>query len=381
MSEELKTKIDTLQQLVQELRTKNEETQKGLYTKAEFQSFQDKITSDIQELQAKISRPPLETKEEKKDGPSLEMKAFGKLLRKGPNGLDAAEQKVLQISDATLGGYWAPGEFVNEIIKSLVLYSPIRTVAKVRSTSNDFLEIPKKTGASTAKWAAEISTRTETTGFATGLERITPHEMYNLYKITKKAAEDVVFNLEAEVQMDAAEQQGKLEGTAFVSGTGFDQPEGFLTNTEVLAGFSQGAGGSGVLGVTDIFLLYYALAARYANNAVWVMNRLSEKACMLLKDVNNYYIWMPSLIPSQPSTLLGRPILSCPDMPNIGSNAYALAIGDFQAGYTIVDRIQVEVQRLVELYAEAGQVGIMVRRRVGGQVVLVEAIKILKIQA
>ena len=381
MSEELKTKIDTLQQLVQELRTKNEETMNGLFTQAEFKSYQDKMTADIQELQAKISRPPLDTKEEKKEGPSLEMKAFGKLLRKGSQGLDAAEQKVLQIADATLGGYWAPGEFVNEVIKAVVLWSPIRSVAKVRQTSNDYLEIPKKTAASTAKWAAEIATRSETTGFATGLERITPHEMYSLYKMTKKAAEDVVFNLEAEVQMDAAEQQGKLEGTAFVTGTGFDQPEGFLTNAEVVAGKVAGAGGSGVLGITDIFALYYGLAAKYAANATWAMNRLSEKACMLLKDANNYYIWMPSLVPSQPSTLLGRPILSCPDMPNIAGGAYALGIGDFQAGYTIVDRTQVEVQRLVELYAEAGQIGIMVRRRVGGQVTLAEAIKILAIQS
>jgi HK97 family phage major capsid protein len=111
------------------------------------------------------------------------------------------------------------------------------------------------------------------------------------------------------------------------------------------------------------------------------MNRLSEKACMLLKDTNNFYLWMPSLATGQPSTLLGRPIVSCPDMPNIASSAYAVGFGDFSKAYTIVDRIQTEVQRLTELYAESGQVGVIVRRRVGGQVTLAEAIRVLQIQS
>ena len=40
-----------------------------------------------------------------------------------------------------------------------------------------------------------------------------------------------------------------------------------------------------------------------------------------------------------------------------------------------------ETQRLVEKYAEVGQVGLLFRRRVGGQVVLPEAIKILTLKA
>jgi HK97 family phage major capsid protein len=41
----------------------------------------------------------------------------------------------------------------------------------------------------------------------------------------------------------------------------------------------------------------------------------------------------------------------------------------------IVDRIAVIVRRLQEKYAETGQVAYLVRKRVGGQVVLPEAIR------
>ena len=379
MAEENK-QVEEVKGLVATLRSEFEKMEKGKVTASDFKTFQEKITADVGDIQTKMNRSPVAGQaEEKGDGIKPEIKALAKYMRKGI--LEPEEAKLLQVSDQTLGGYLAPPEYVRELLKGLVLFSPIRSIARVRSTSQESMELPKKTGASTARWGGELVTKTETTGIAFGIEKITPQETYSLYKITKKMIEDSLFNIETEVQMDASEQQGKLEGTAFVSGTGVDQPEGFLSNAAVIAAKVAGAGGSGALGVADIFSTFYSVPALYAANGSWVMNRLSEKACMLLKDTNNFYLWMPSLATGQPSTLLGRPIVSCPDMPNIGSNAYAVAFGDFSKAYTIVDRIQTEVQRLTELYAESGQVGVIVRRRVGGQVTLAEAIRVLQIQS
>ncbi len=68
-------------------------------------------------------------------------------------------------------------------------------------------------------------------------------------------------------------------------------------------------------------------------------------------------------------------------MPAVAANAKSVAYGDFKRGYWIIDRIQIEIQRLVEKYAEYGQIGFHVRKRVHGQVVNPEAIKILTIKA
>ena len=40
--------------------------------------------------------------------------------------------------------------------------------------------------------------------------------------------------------------------------------------------------------------------------------------------------------------------------------------GDFQRGYRVIDREGIGIQRLSELYAEAGLVGFKVHARVGG---------------
>jgi HK97 family phage major capsid protein len=45
----------------------------------------------------------------------------------------------------------------------------------------------------------------------------------------------------------------------------------------------------------------------------------------------------------------------------------------------IVDRIDISVLKMVEKYAEQGQVAFLIRKRVGGQVVLPEAIRKLKV--
>jgi HK97 family phage major capsid protein len=42
---------------------------------------------------------------------------------------------------------------------------------------------------------------------------------------------------------------------------------------------------------------------------------------------------------------MGFPVTEAEDMPDIASNAFAIAVGDFRAGYLVVDRMGVRVLR------------------------------------
>ena len=106
------------------------------------------------------------------------MKAFGNWLRKGE--IDEVEKKALYESDDTLGGFYAPAEYVAALIKGVTEISPIRSIARVRTTSNRGIEIPKRTGQFSASFVAETGTRSETTGYTTGLMQIDAHELYAL---------------------------------------------------------------------------------------------------------------------------------------------------------------------------------------------------------
>jgi HK97 family phage major capsid protein len=78
-----------------------------------------------------------------------------------------------------------------------------------------------------------------------------------------------------------------------------------------------------------------------------------------------------------PATLLGFPYVIATDMPVAASAAKTVTFGDFKKGYWIADRIEIQYLRDPFTQAGAGAVVIHARKRVGGQVVLPEALKTL----
>jgi len=380
---ELKKAIEENQKLITDLRQKHEEFEKGIITQAEFKQYEENLKREwnpimdkIKEIETKLNRPNIPYDEGKKDGPSEEKTIFEKWLRKGI--LSPEEQKVLKISDSETGGYLAPPEYVNEIIKTVQEFSPIRQIARGRRTSRSLVMIPKRTGVFSAKRTTETGERTETTGLKYGLEQLDLPEAYALVKVTKQDLEDTAFNLEAEINQEFATQFAVLEGQEFISGDGVGKAEGLLTNGDIT---SLNSGNASAITADAVVQLPFKIKSAYARNARWVMNRNTIASVMLLKDQNDRYLWQPSFQAGQPSRLAGYPIVEAPDMPDIAANAHPIMFGDFRSGYLVVDRVQIEIQRLVEKYAEYGQIGFIARKRFNGQVVLPEAVVKMKIAA
>ena len=314
------------------------------------------------------------------------MDLFLKCMRTGDEGLDAEEMKIvketkaLSVADDSQAGYLAPKEFVGEIIKGIIEFSPIRALARVRTTSRRAIQIPRRTGVFAAVWTAETGTRSETTGLTYGLEDVPTHEASALVDVSEQMLEDSEFNLEQELQLEFTEQFGVTEGTAFVNGTATGQPEGFMTNGDIgennsgsAADISDSSGQAN--GLID---LMHAIFAVYAANATWLLNRKTLGSVRKLKDGNNNYIWQPGIVTGQPNTILGVPYMEATDMADEAANAFPMAFGDFRKGYTIVDRVVLSVLRDPFTQATSGNVRFVARKRVGGQVVLPEAIRKLK---
>jgi len=314
-----------------------------------------------------------------------ERKAFNNLLRYGWQHLEEVERKmvvqakrnemetkVLTTGDSTIAGYLAPPEFVAEIIKPSLQYSPIRQYATVRTTSNRSIQIPIRKGTFAATWVSETGTRSETTGLKYGLEELPTHEMYAEVLISQQEIEDAAFDIEALIQAEAAEQFGIAEGLAFVSGSGVGQPFGITNDTNLT---TTNAGSTTAFAYATLVTLVHAVKTPYAQNGAFMMNRQSMGSVRSILDSQNRPLWEPSLAPGNPSTILGYPVIEAVDMPAIASAAISAVFGDFKRAYTIVDRVQMVVQILREKYAESGQVAYLVRKRVGGQMVLAEALR------
>ena len=122
--------------------------------------------------------------------------------------------------------------------------------------------------------------------------------------------------------------------------------------------------------------LVYALGAQYRANGTFVMNSKTAGAVRKLKDADGRFLWSDGLAAGEPARLLGYPVLIAEDMPDIASDAMAIAFGDFNAGYTIAERPDLRVLR--DPFSAKPHVLFYATKRVGGDVSDFAAIKLLK---
>ena len=324
----------------------------------------------MQKIETIISRPGFGTDSKVE---SKHVQLFEKWLRKGKENLSPDEIKVLTVGNDTTAGYLAPPEYVRELIKGIVEYSPIRSLARIRSTSQRSIQVPKRTGEFAAQWVAEEGTRSETTGYTVGLEEIAAHEMYALVDISEMELEDSVFNLEAEMNSEFTEQFAKAEGAAFVSGNSVGKPEGILTGLG--AGRSQTSINNDALAADDLINAAHNVKAEYARNGSFIMSRSTLAAVRKMQDGEGQYVFQPGVYAmGVGSNILGHPIVECTDMPTVANGSVSVVFGDFRRGYMIVDRTLLSIMRDPFTQANSGNVRYIARRRVGGQVILDEAL-------
>lgn len=386
--EELNQKVTKAQEEAKVIAEKKEEERKELTEKLE------KAGARLEVIEAALQRAPFgggdpdEAEEKKKTKEAR--KRFMNYCVLGEDEMERddlkalKEYKKLTLGDDAAAGFLAPSEYVREIIKAETVFSPIRSIARIRSITGKEIQIPRRTGQFSAQWTSESGTRSETTGLTYGLETLPTHEMYALVDISQTLLEDSAFNLESELEMEFSEQFGVLEGAGFVTGTGSGQPEGFMNNDDV---GENNSGSAATIADTDgqadgLITLQHALKEAYARNATWVLKRTTIGSVRKLKDANDNYIWQPgNLATGNPNTILGDPYVEVTDMPAEAAGAYPIAYGDWRRAYTIVDRIAMSVLRDPYTQATSGAIRYIARRRVGGQVVLAEAIRKLKCSA
>ncbi|MBN67164.1 MAG: phage major capsid protein [Rickettsiales bacterium] len=310
--------------------------------------------------------------------------AFCSYLRKGMDaGLEGLHTKALSVGGGSGedGGYLvtpAMSERVAQIINEI---SPLRELASVTTISTDALDVVEDNELPAAAWVGESATRSDTTTAQIGKHTISTFEMYAQPKATQKLIDDASIDIEAWLAERVGEKFAALEAAAFVSGNGTSAPKGILSYA---AGTASGeieqidSGTNGVVSADGLVKLYYALKDEYAKNATFVMNRASIQAVRLLKEsTTDQYLWQPGLASGTPDTLMGVPVRAAADMPVPTTDSLSVAVGDFKRTYQIVDRTGIRVLR--DPFTDKPFVKFYTTKRVGGEVINTEAVKLLKL--
>jgi HK97 family phage major capsid protein len=285
-------------------------------------------------------------------------------------------------ADNTAGGFMAPPEFVDELLRNLVLFSPIREVARVANTSSGRVEIPKRTGEMTATWRGQEGEDPGSTEPNYGQAALEVGELAAYIDVSNQLIDDAALDLEAELAIDFAEEFGRAEGAAFVKGQGGREPVGLINTQEIERVDTGEATGFPTSDPADVIIdLFHALPSAYAANATWGMNRSTMATLRKFKTDDGHYLVQDGLAVGYPSTILGRPVIELPDMDDVGADALPIVFGDFTAGFRIYDRVQLSVMRDPYTVQHKGLVRFHGRRRVAGGVVRGEAFKLLRVAA
>ena len=331
-------------------------------------------------MEAKLNRPGVGATIETKSGDDIERKAFLSYARRGVERMAAEETKALSVATSSAAGYLAPTQFGSELIKLLVLYSPIRQYARVVSVGGSSIKYPRRTSSVTATWTDEGSAATESDPTFEQIT-LTPYELATFTDVSNALLEDNAYNLEGELIAEYAEQFGVTEGAAFVKGTGTGQPKGLLTVSGITEVITGAASNFPTSNPADVLIgMFHTLPGIHAQNGVWLMNRSTLGTIRQFKDAQGRYLVLDPLSQGAPVTLLGRPIVEALDMDNIAAAGHPIVFGDLQ-GYRIVDRVGLSVLRDPYSIATTGQVRFHARKRVGGDVTHPDRFVKLKVSA
>jgi HK97 family phage major capsid protein len=342
----------------------------------------------VDELVLKAGRPSIGGERAPSGAAGDHKAAFDLYVRSGETaGLRRLEEKALSVGSAQDGGYLVPPETEAEVSRRLSIASPIRSIAGVRTISSMVYSKPFSTTGPATGWVGEADARPETASPPLAQLTFPAAEIYAMPSATQALLDDAAVNIDQWIAEEVDQVLAEKEGTAFVSGDGVKKPTGFLAATKVAqAAWSWGRLGYLATGVagnfpaaspSDILVdLVYALKAGYRQNATFVMNRKVQSVFRKFKDASGNYLWSPPATPGGRAMLMNYPVAEAEDMPDMATDSFALAVGDFRRGYLVVDRQGMRILR--DPYSAKPYVLFYTTKRVGGGIQDFDAIKLLK---
>jgi HK97 family phage major capsid protein len=289
------------------------------------------------------------------------------------------EHRAQAVGTDSAGGYTVPTGFLNELIRSMVAYSPMfdeNLTRQLVTASGNQIEIPTTddTG-NTAVLIAENAAAAEDDMTFGQIVLDAYKYTSGLIKVSAELMQDSAINVEAEIRAAMAVRFGRGIGAALTTGDGSAKPHGIVA----AAGAGPTSAAGAAITFDDLIELQHSIdpAYRGAASTAFMMNDGTLKSVRKLKDANDNYIWQPANVQTgAPASLLGERYVINQAMANIALNSRSVLFGDMNK--YVVRRVRdVSIRRLDELFAVNDQTAFVGFARVDGEILDTAAIKAL----
>lgn len=288
-----------------------------------------------------------------------DMKSFMHWIKTGD---ETAAKAALQGQTDVEGGYLVPDDFYNQVVAKRADMSVARRAgAQVIPTSLDRLLVPVE-GTSMTKFAitAEEAAVSENEPQFDQVA-ITVYKATKLVKASVELLADEKANLTGFLAGAFGRAEAAWENYYFVStGTGSSQPLSAL----IASGVGITAAGTNSITGPEVVNLVHALPDYDRAGAVLVMAVATEGAIRGLQA--NPFSFQATPAGALNQGIEGLPVFNDSTMPAMTTGLKPILIGNFRDFYMIAERQNLVIQRLNELYAANGQVGLLGTFRRGG---------------
>jgi len=229
-------------------------------------------------------------------------------------------------------------------------------------------------------WTAEIGTGTEDSTMALGQRELTPQPLAKRIKVSRTLLRKVP-GVESLVNARFNHKFSVTEENAYLNGSGANEPLGVFTASAEGITTSQDVTAAGAADPTndlhgdDFIDVKFDMAPQYWPGCTWLLHRTILKEMRKLKDGNSNYIWGRGLAGGEDATIVDFPYVLSEYAPAVSTTGLYVAILGNWDNYWIADALNMEMQRLDELYAVTNQIGFIARKETDGLPVLAEAFR------
>lgn len=305
---------------------------------------------------------------------------FFKAIRHGRSTLNLEERALVEDANGLL---MIPEDLENTIYLATPGFTIVRQLANIRQTTRDKVSRRSLTDVSMGWGKLEAGAMPTESSPTVSKDYIYVEDLTGLVKIGRDELQDSDDILAGVMASAMAQKKAETEDAAFLVGRGhtYQEPDGVTLDTTVIANYID-LDTADTMVPDDVLDIEYALPAAYKAGASFMWHPSTENMLRKVKATSNYLWVNPAGIQGGfPRTFDGYPVwnhssMIIPASTNTDRSIVGL-FGNWKAGYTIVDRAGMTMQRLDELYAEQGMVGFMFYFRVGGGVVRPDAFRAL----
>lgn len=288
-------------------------------------------------------------------------------------------------------GAIAPKAFVKELLKEIENDSPVyAAVRHVLLKEASGIDVPRlNTDMSDAAWTQEVpgNAISADSSMAIGKVTISPESLVKLALVSKKLVKCSALDIDQIVKERLAAKNAAAFEKGIIVGTGSNQqPLGVFTASDSGVPTSRDVTSHVPTNLAttpftadDLIDMDMKLKPAYRKNAVWIMHPDVLKIARKMKDQDGQYIWQPGMKDGMPGLLLGHPVIESDYAPNtFAKDSYIAVLGDLSQ-YWFVEVEGMEIQVLLEKYADTLQIGYLSDILAGGSPTIPAAYARLKI--